>query len=198
MNNVILIHGKKRSGKDFVSDLIKEELENKGKKVLKFAFADPLKEIICKTFNIDLDSLNDFKNNPEKYPLILTNTKDQVAGVIDFRYILTRFGDDAMKSVFGKNVWVDLAIKKIQDMKDDYDTIIISDLRLPEEYMGIRRNKILNNFNLITIKIDNLNYEEYNHRTEEGLDILWDYEFNNTSNSINLETLETLIEVLLK
>ena len=55
---IILISGKARSGKDYLSQLLKERLEKDGLKVFKTAFADKLKEYLCILFNLSLEELN--------------------------------------------------------------------------------------------------------------------------------------------
>ena len=62
MKKIILISGKARSGKDYIADLLKSKFEEDGKKVLKLAYADKLKEYLCVLFNLDLATLNDLKN----------------------------------------------------------------------------------------------------------------------------------------
>lgn len=115
MKKVLLIAGQKRSGKDTLARFVKEELEHLGKSARVISFAQPMKEIIAVTLGISMEELDDLKNNSDN----------------PHRGYLQRFGTEAMKPWFGKNVWADLAIKKIQEAEEEI--IIISDFRFPEE-----------------------------------------------------------------
>lgn len=170
---VILVHGKKRSGKDFFSDSLKLALEEKGYSCKKFAFADVFKDILCITFGITLDDLEDWKN--EKAQLGVTDNNGYQE-LIDFRELHQNFGDTAMKKYFGKLVWANFIKDEI--MFDQYsdkpsDFIIVSDFRVPEEYIE----------NSITVKIfDNSKIDKSDsHRTENSLlDFQFDFELDNT------------------
>lgn len=48
MKNIFFFTGKAQSGKDYIAEKLKHELENQGKTVLKLAYADELKRyFIC-------------------------------------------------------------------------------------------------------------------------------------------------------
>jgi len=96
--------------------------------VEQLSFAEPIKQIVCKTFGISMDELEYAKNNGRlkafiKYMRILYL-------VVDFRLILQRFGTEGTKPIFGDNVWSDLLRSKITDNNTIY---IVSDWRFPIE-----------------------------------------------------------------
>jgi len=132
---VILINGKKRSGKDFTAKLLQEQL---GDKAIILSFAEPLKQIIATTFGITMDELDVFKNNPNKYKVVVQ--KDTLPNInnTNFREILQIFGTEAMQSVFGNMVWVDLLLDKISKLPPSIEYVIISDWRRLAEYTGIK------------------------------------------------------------
>lgn len=122
---VILVGGKKRSGKDFVSDLIKRKLESFDKSVETIAFADEIKTILCTTLGITLEQFNDFKNNDETISF-----SDKT---ITFRNLIQNFGTDAMQTSFGKFVWRNKVMDFIEETDADY--VIVTDFRFPAEYI---------------------------------------------------------------
>ena len=54
--NVILVNGLPRAGKDTLADYLVQKYN-----YAKFSFADELKDIICRTFDIDREDLDYFK-----------------------------------------------------------------------------------------------------------------------------------------
>mgnify|MGYP003704958807 CR=1 FL=1 len=102
MTKIILINGKKRSGKDFYASHIVQKLKEQEKSVEIMSFADPLKEIICNTFDISLETFNDYKNEKTK----LYTQRKKLTGydydmVTDFRTLIQRLGTEGIKPIFG-------------------------------------------------------------------------------------------------
>lgn len=124
---VILVSGKKRSGKDHVSGELKKYLESLGERVDLYAYADPMKTILSTTFGITVDQLNNMKN--ELTPITL-NTGDGFK-VTNMREILQRFGTEAMQTEFGVGVWRERAENFIKKSKANF--ILITDFRFPTE-----------------------------------------------------------------
>ncbi len=166
MSKIILINGKKRSGKDYLANKMKLELNRLNYSTEIMAFADPIKEIIACTFDIDLNRLNEYKNNQTE--IFIEDW--HLRGDRNFRTILQRFGTEAMQGTFGKKVWVDLLKKKAHFTSCDY--VIVPDFRFIAEDIGD-----------VTIKITNSDIEDTNdsHASENELnDFKFDYEINNT------------------
>jgi len=155
---IVLINGKAYSGKDFLADLLKTELETHGKTVKIMSFADPLKEIIAETFLITQDELDEYKNLPGLYPVTFDKS------ITDFREILQRFGREGMMSVFGESVWVDLLRERAVKSKADF--ILVPSFRFPFE-----------DISKFTIHIKNDELESIDsHASENSLgdfDFLW-------------------------
>ena len=57
MKNLILLHGKKRSGKDQFTKFLKKHQRD----IRSVALAAPIKQILATTFNISLGDLEDYK-----------------------------------------------------------------------------------------------------------------------------------------
>lgn len=169
---LILVNGKKRSGKDFFAQTLKAEFEKLGKTAEVMSFAEPLKDIIAETFDITHKQLDDWKNLAEPVGTI----RQKMSGVdytvlTDFRLILQKFGTEAMKRFFGEDVWVKLLAERAY--KSTADFIIVPDFRfLSEDIPGA-----------ITVKIKNANFDNAGdlHRSETELDsFAFMYTFDNT------------------
>ena len=128
MKKIIMVSGLKRSGKDYISNIIKNELIKEGYTVDIFAFAKPIKDILTKTLNISLDELDTYKN--EKTPIVIDDIEHT-----NMRNVLQDFGK-VMKNTFGKDVWSKAMIENINNSKADI--IIISDFRFLIEYESLK------------------------------------------------------------
>ena len=193
MSKILAINGKKRSGKDHNAKLLKEKLEDNGYSVAIISFAYPIKDIIAKTFNISVDDVELYKNESDEYGLeIKVYPNNQPSGVIKYinmREILQRFGTEAMKPYFGKDVWAKLTYDKIEEMGCDFS--IIPDFRFPEEYRD----------DIITIKVKNDvidNASTDSHSSENSLnDFNFNYEIDNTGYCDTNAQLDKIIENLI-
>jgi len=61
MKKIILLNGKKRSGKDFTADLLVN------KKFTKISVAEKLKNIACRIADVSYDKIEDLKNNNQSF-----------------------------------------------------------------------------------------------------------------------------------
>lgn len=141
---LILVNGKKRSGKDWFAEKLQEELYKNKKTSEVMSFAEPIKNIIAQTLNISEQELDDYKN--EKRPLGINYAKMDgysFEKLTDFRAILQNFGTEAMKKWFGDDVWLNLFRKRFKTSNVDY--IIVPDFRFRVEHIK----------NSITVKIKN-------------------------------------------
>ena len=137
---IIQIGGFKRSGKDTISQMIANHYQSSGKLVDIFHYADPIKEHVCKLFNISLEQLDEFKNS--KKELWSFDNYDNAYKVTDFRDLLTSTGD-SFKSIFGDDIFLRLMLENIE--KSEADIIIIPDFRFKVEHIP----------NSVTIRINN-------------------------------------------
>lgn len=162
---VILLSGKSGSGKDFIANIMKQQLEENGNKVLVTHYADLLKYILKTFFN--------------------WNGKKDEHG----RYLLQHVGTDIIRKQ-EPNFWVNFLNDVLSLLKDEWDYILIPDARFPNEIEVLKYNS---NFNVITMRINRINYEskltpeQQQHPSETLLD---DYEFdyyvtNNGTDSVN-------------
>ena len=149
---VILVSGYKGSGKNHISKLLSEKIENS----TVMSFAEPLKDIISITLGISHNELDTAKN------------KSEPIGATDYRTVLQQFGTEAMKKHFGEDVWVNLLISKLPKS----GVVIISDWRFKSEYKGV---KALDNVEV------NYDHKPDNHPSEREIeDFMFDFRMDNT------------------
>lgn len=162
VRHVILVSGKKRAGKNYVSDELKVYLEKLDYSVDLYAYADPMKRILCTTFGITLDELDYMKN--EKLPIALATGTGYKT--INMREILQRFGTEAMQTEFGVCVWKERAEDFIK--KSKADIVIITDFRFPTEIID----------DAYSIKVKNIDVENADTDTHISENLLGDFEFS--------------------
>ena len=178
---IILISGKARSGKDYLSQLLKERLEKDGLKVFKTAFADKLKEYLCILFNLSLEELNNLKNSEVPF------TKNGLT----MRNLLQKFGTDIFTNKIDKFFWIKETAKEIIDKNPD--VVIISDLRFKDE---IQINKFVCASQIAVRIISEDSIQSSSHISENDLnDYTFDYYFKNDY-SRTTETIEKLYNLL--
>ena len=162
---IICISGYAQSGKDTTGKLIKRHLEEQGNKVLITHYADLLK-YICKMF---------FGWNGEK----------DIYG----RTLLQQVGQIVREKTDG-NYWVDSLISIIKLFLDEWEYVIIPDVRYENEI-----SKLKDEFDVTTVRIERPNFdngmtdEQKNHESETALDnYIFDYKIiNNGDESIHNE-----------
>jgi len=165
---LILINGKKRSGKDYFAGELKKQLELQDYSVEIMSFAEPIKSIIAITLGISTGELELYKNNPEQYE-IDTFDNEILIHKTNYREVLQQFSTEAMKPFFGKDVWVKMLLARAQDKQVDY--ILVPDFRFLVENIGDCTVRV-NNFDLISTDL---------HESEIQLDkFKFDYQINNT------------------
>lgn len=178
--DVILVSGYKRSGKDTTAKMIKEIIEeNSSQKVEIMSFAEPLKFIAKTIFGISDEELDNFKNDKEGIYYLSGHRHYKL--LTDFRQVLTKVGSDALKPIFGDDVWVKVIKEKM--LKSDADVIIIPDFRFLVE----------NSFkNSVTIRINNDDIiNDSTHTSETELDnFVFDYYLDNTGYRLDKETIK--------
>jgi len=157
---IILIGHKKRHGKDSFAEMLREHL---GDTARVFSFATPLKQVVANTFGMQIETLDYCKNNN-----IMLYVDDEP--LMDFRTILQRFGTEAMKPVFGDDIWARLMAGKIEAAGlAGAEYVIIPDFRFTSEYE--RLHTLLPLDEIITINVTRSSIESgETHSSETELD----------------------------
>jgi hypothetical protein len=144
---ILGLHGRLRSGKDTVCEMIAEHHTGK---VVRKAFADPLK----------LSAVRCFKPDATLDEALAICNKLKVDGYVDAaidigegfhvtgRQFLQNYGTEAHRSVFGDNFWVDVSLPRWDGMGHTEsgifgidpleDFVVFTDVRFPNEAERIK------------------------------------------------------------
>lgn len=188
---IVQILGFSRSGKDWTAEQLKYLFQAKGKSVSIMSYAAPMKRIAANLFGISLNELDKFKNNPNHYSIWVCTPHDHtVLNHFNFRTLLQRLGNEAVKPEFGEAVWADLMMLKIA--QSTADVIIIPDCRFQVEIDSFPQ--------AATIRIVNHDLPEpMNHPSElELLKHQATYVLNNTGYKLSLDDLSEVVVDILK
>ena len=189
---VIQLLGQARSGKDWTASQFKTYFESQGKSVEIMSYAAPMKRIAATLFDITLEQLDNYKNHPLEYVIDITQLSEFKVPVdihnTNFRRFLQLLGNDAIKPIFGDNVWAKLAKANID--KSTADIIIIPDCRFTIE---------LNEVGGTTVRIVNNSLPPpMNHPSElELLNYVTHYSLDNTDHSLTSDDIETIAQRIL-
>lgn len=154
---IITVSGTARCGKNYVGDLLCKKLPN----AKCYAFADLLKEYVCEMLDIDIETLDYYKNCGGPFT---TNG-------VTMRTILQRLGTEIFVNKVDRLYWVKKLREKINS--ENYDYAIITDARFCHELDFIGESF------KIFIK-SNEEIAESNHISERNLDNFnFDYVINN-------------------
>lgn len=173
---IITISAKARHGKDFCANIIKEQLEKNGNKVLIAHFADLVK-YICKTF---------FNWNGEK---------DSVG-----RTILQHVGTDVVRKKRPK-YWVDFLTGVLELFPDEWDYVIIPDARFPNENDDLKTK----GFDVTTVRVVRPNFDngltdtQKHHESEVALDNYnFDYKIINNGDETIYQEISNFLDKIKK
>lgn len=153
---IIAISAKAQHGKDLSATILKELMENDGKRVLIAHFADLLKYICEKFFDWN-------------------GVKDEIG-----RTILQYVGTDIIREQ-KPNYWVDFIVSVLKMFPNEWDYVIIPDTRFPNEIDRLKEE----GFNVATLKVNRIDFEnslteeQRQHKSEIALD---NYEFDHVIN----------------
>ena len=187
---VIQLLGQARSGKDFTAAQLKLYYESIGKSVEILSYAAPMKRIAAKLFDISLNDLDKYKNNPSHYSLwVCTPSDHTVLNHLNFRVFLQRLGSDAIKPEFGDTVWADLMLLNIA--KSDADIVIIPDCRFMVELETFPK--------AVTIRVvNNALAAPMNHASElELANYKTTYTLDNTGYKLTLSDLSSIVKEII-
>lgn len=180
---VLMISGKSASGKDEFARLLKEKLEARGQTVLTIHFGDAVKDMLTRYYKWD-------------------GNKD-TAG----RAMLQHLGTEVMRSTYS-TYWAEIVAKFISATVNDWDYVLIPDLRFYNEFETVCQY----NENVTTIRINrfdkegkpyynsNMRMNQLTHISECELDDFnFEYIIENRSDIAALsESADLLIEELEK
>lgn len=122
--------GRKQSGKDTCANIMRDELMKLGyiDEVVLLSFAEPIKSHLSTMFDIDISYFND--------PML----KEKTLETFPFqspRQLMTWYGS-ILKEKFGNDIWINLALKKI-DFANQNIVYIFTDVRFIQEAEFIKK-----------------------------------------------------------
>ena len=166
---VILLSGKAQSGKDYIANIMKQQFEENGNKVLVTHYADLLKYILKTFFNWD-------------------GKKDKKG-----RDLLQYVGTDVIRKKM-PDYWVNFISQMISFFPNEWNYILIPDARFPNEIEVMQKNP---DVNVITIRINRGNFtpqltlEQQQHPSETSLD---EYDFDYYVSNDGTETINDAVK----
>jgi len=123
---IIGLHGMKRSGKDTLFNLIKEEYPN----AERLAFADKIKESLAALLGISTREFALLKENAR-----FKVEADGISYQFSWRRFIQRYGTEAHRDIFGDDFWVDMILPKDCDHNDKL--YVVTDVRFLNEAQRI-------------------------------------------------------------
>jgi len=141
--NVIAITGKKGVGKNFVADITKKILDERGKVELA-AYADPIKRFLVDIIGIDPVKIhgNDKDKNAatgyrwEKMPFWLQEKFGKSEGDVTIRHTMQIFGTELNREIWDQQLWVRAMERRISMAASDW--LLVTDCRYQNEIDSIR------------------------------------------------------------
>ena len=178
---IILISGKKQSGKNLTASFI-EELSENPNNIEVFAFADTLKNM-ASNFFYDVMGIECYVEHKEyekdsfKNKVIPFKKKKKKCTYIKF---LQYFGTDFMRELFSDNLWVDIIIEFIKGnlLHTADNMFVITDARFPNEIERVQE-RLGKKCDIISLRVErpSLPVNPNSHISETALD---DYFFDYT------------------
>ena len=169
---VVTFSGKAQHGKDLSLQILKNELEKYGKRVLNINYSNYLKYLASQHFGWD-------------------GNKDEKG-----RTLLQWLGTEKIRNRF-PDFWVDAVMSTVMVFEDDYDYVLIGDCRFPNEIT----KWIQQGYTVVSIHVERLNFEndltdsQRKHSSENALEY---FKFNEYIKVATAEDLEKEIRHVAK
>lgn len=186
---IILVAGKKQSGKNTVADYISTKYD-----YTQMSFAEELKyissEILSSLGVSDFKGVSSFEYEDVKRKVIpyIHNKKQRT-----YRELLQHVGSDWFKNFFNDSLWAEILVGQIYQIVNR--DVVISDWRFPDEYQTVYE-AFKDTRDIITIKIQRDSCDTTDtHISEKALD---DFKFDYVlTNNGTKEELYDKIDLLL-
>lgn len=159
MKHIIMINGKKRSGKNFIAELWGTYLtEILGLKVKEVSFAYHLKNDVCIMLGITMEELEYHKD---------AGTEFQIGDKkFSIRTILQLYGTEVRRRE-DDDIWIKRALPDITN--NDADVILVTDWRFENEIVKVKR-WVPEEYQIHDVNITNVNIESVDtHASENDL-----------------------------
>ena len=114
--HVLGLTGKKKAGKDTVTQFIMKSMPHKN--IVRVGFADALKLEVARACCVTVDEINKHKDN--------------------FRLILQGWGTDFRRKLYGEDYWITRWERHVLGLPDDVYMVIVPDIRFHNEAKTIQ------------------------------------------------------------
>lgn len=195
---IILISGKKQSGKNTVSDMIADILDKKRDiEIEEGSFAEILKEFLAKIIGMDSSMFEDeqFKKKSlgEEFDIVDKSGIDSKAlySNVSPRFLMEYVGTELIRKQWNKNIWAYGLLNKYKEIRRKYNfdnkqlVFVVSDLRFRNELEIFKKEER----NLFTIRVVRDEVAQ-DSKSESEIDLDnykdWDYVIHNNGTEINL------------
>ena len=170
MKTIILLSGKKESGKSTAAGILSEsgfieqsfaaELKNQLFVFTKYVLGSP-------DITYDHFQKQELKNIPISIPYVEKG--------ITPRYIMQVYGTEVMRTLFNDNYWVDTVIGKIKESNSEFH--VVSDCRFPNEIDRIKEKFSFLSDKVFSVRIIRGENSLDTHPSETALDnyTKWDF-----------------------
>ena len=129
MRLILGLGHKRRRGKDTAAHMLKEIMLADG------GFAVPQIDAFARSLKLGIGKGVFSLTDEQLYGDVKKKEVDQFWGLTP-RDILQRAGTEAMRNEFGEDIWLRTILRRIQDT---HDSIIITDVRFPNEAEALKR-----------------------------------------------------------
>lgn len=167
---IILIAGKKQSGKNTVADYIQAKYD-----YVQMSFAEELKEQVCEyiaSLGIDYFENGEVFNDEEIKKQIIPYKHNKKKRT--YRELLQWWGTEFTREFFNDNIWAEVVAENIKELWSGCN-IVISDWRFENEFLTIKE-AFKDTHDIITIKIQRNSCDTTDsHISEKALD---DFKFD--------------------
>jgi hypothetical protein len=192
--NIFAISGYKRSGKDTVSYLIRQ---NCSEKIDHYAFADPLREVAMSFFGWSPHMFNDeMKEKIDPLWGISPRQALQFIGTEVGRIALPETFEN-FRNIVGDTIWIKRFHMYIDEINRNTDIkgFTISDMRFMNELESVE--SLSDEHNVITIAVERDDLEIDNHASEKGIGEVMKRCKYTINNNGSLKKLENSIQNIL-
>lgn len=183
---IIAFYGKSGSGKDTIAQMAKKHLKDKKIFCFSIAFADSLKEFILDKLPYPFSSLEKIE--------ALKNNKNFFFSFKGNKYTmreLMQYVGQGIKELLGNDIWLKPVQRKLQEFEQQgVQYVFITDVRFEAE------NQFLEEYNTVRILVKRDAHNEYEHISEEELEISYDYTVSN--NGLLEELEEQIVNIIEK
>lgn len=206
MSVILGLAGNMRVGKTTVANMIKDKL---GDQCAILGMSNALREELAYNFYFDLEYVrsNEFKGDTHKLYMENDIRKDMISKgvftqdeidnrIVTGRELLQIYGTEYRRNFYGKNYWVDLAMKRADDLTQEGSIVIFDDLRFHSEMEAVGKGPLN-----VLIKLER--YEGYDHDISHSSELeidtysKYDYEFSPKFGISHLEDVAKEILVIL-